>query len=338
MGNQLKGILLASATSCLWGVLGIGLKVALIYFDPYTIVWFRFLTAFTCLLVYFSIARPQMLHVLKAPSWWMVLAGLLLAVNYIAYMLGVNLAGPGTAQLVIQTGAILLSIIGFVFFKESLTLIRGIGFIIVGIGFTLFYGYQIAGFGVENLAREGLYENLYHLLHYVHSLLWSDLGGFHTQSARGCYIKGILWVLFAAVSWTAYAVINKRLVQTWPPQQINLIVFGLPVLLFLPMVDFSLFVQPYPWWVWLLLIALGLNTVAAYGMLAAAFQYAEANRISVVITLNPVITFIVLQVMLSMNIRWFAITPMSPMAFIGAGLVIFGAVVAVGKTNSDPKW
>ncbi len=302
MGNQLKGILLASATSCLWGVLGIGLKVSLIYFDPYTIVWFRFLTAFTCLLVYFSIARPQMLHVLKAPPWWMVLAGLLLAVNYIAYMLGVDLAGPGTAQLVIQTGAILLSIVGFVFFKESLTLIRGIGFIIAGMGFSLFYGCQIAGFGVETLARED-------------------------------YIKGIVWVLFAAVSWTAYAVINKRLVRKWPPQQVNLIVFGLPVLLFLPMVDFSLFVQPHPWWVWLLLVALGLNTAAAYGMLAASFQYAEANRISVVITLNPVITFIVLQVMLSMDVRWFAITSMSPMAFIGAGLVLFGAVVAVGKTN-----
>ncbi len=299
MENQFKGILLASATSCLWGILGIGLKVALTYFDACTIVWFRFLTAFTCLAIYFSITRPAILHVLKAPPLWMLLAGVFLSINYIGYMLGVDLAGPGTSQLVIQTGAILLSIVGFLFFKEPLSLIRGIGFGIAGIGFALFYGYQVAGFALGELARAN-------------------------------YTKGVLWVLFAAVSWTIYAVINKKLVETWPSQQINLIVFGLPVLLFLPMVDFSLFFQPHPWWVWALMLALGLNTVAAYGMLAASFKYAEANRISVVITLNPIITFILLSIMSSMNINWFAIASVPPMAFVGAGLVLFGAVVAVG--------
>ncbi len=303
MKNQLKGILLASATSCLWGVLGIGLKVALTCFDAYTIVWFRFVIAFACLTIYFSITRPAMLHVLKAPPFWMMLAGLFLAVNYIGYMLGVDLAGPGTAQLVIQTGAILLSIVGFVFFREPLTLIRGIGFVVVGMGFALFYGYQVAGFALGDLARAN-------------------------------YIKGILWVLFAAVSWTTYAVINKKLVEKWPSQQVNLIVFGLPVLLFFPLTDFSLFFQPHPWWVWLLMLALGLNTVAAYGMLAASFKYAEANRISVVITLNPIITFLLLHIMSSMNIDWFPITSMPPMAFVGAGLVLLGAVVAVG-TKTD---
>ncbi len=303
MKNQAKGIALATITSCLWGILAILLKIALGHFDPFTIVWFRFVVAFLSLTMYLSATRPELLQVLKKPPKMMLLAALFLSGNYISYMKGIYFAGPGATQIILQSGAVLLGIVGFVFFKEKLNLTRGAGFIIAITGFVVFYSYQIAEIGAD--------------------------------ADKNNFVTGVMWVLLASVSWTAYAVTNKKLVETWPSQQSNLIVFGVPILLFLPTVDFGLFLQSHEWWVWLLMVGLGLNTVIAYGTLAAAFQHAEANRISIIITVNPIITFVLLEIMMLLDVQWFPITPVPVMAFVGAALVIWGAIMAVGLKQNE---
>ncbi|MBR8534701.1 DMT family transporter [Carboxylicivirga sediminis] len=292
----MKGILLAATTALLWGILAIALKVALNYFDSYTIVWSRFFVATMVLIAYYTFKKPEMLKVYKRPPLMMIAGAVLLAGNYIGYMQGINYAGPAVTQIIIQTGPVMLGIIGFTVFKEKINLTRAIGFGIATVGFGLFY---------------------YHQLNEM-------------ISQKEALNKGVLWILGAASSWAGYAFFNKKLVQKHHPQQINLIIFGLPVLLFLPWVDFNLFVQSYEWWVWLLLIALGLNTVVAYGTLSAAFKYTEANKISIVIIMNPVITFIVLELMVWFDIRWFNIDKVSPLAYAGALLVIVGTILAIG--------
>lgn len=292
----MKGILLAATTALLWGILAIALKVALNYFDSYTIVWSRFFVATMVLIAYYTFKKPEMLKVYKRPPLMMIAGAILLAGNYIGYMQGINFAGPAVTQIIIQTGPVMLGIIGFTVFKEKINLTRAIGFGIATVGFGLFY---------------------YHQLNEM-------------ISQKEALNKGVLWILGAAGSWAGYAFFNKKLVQKYHPQQINLIIFGLPVLLFLPWVDFNLFVQSYEWWVWLLLIALGLNTVVAYGTLSAAFKYTEANKISIVIIMNPVITFIVLELMVWFDIRWFNIDKVSPLAYAGAILVIVGTILAIG--------
>jgi drug/metabolite transporter (DMT)-like permease len=82
------------------------------------------------------------------------------------------------------------------------------------------------------------------------------------------------------------------------------------------------------------MVFLGLNTVAAYGALSKAFKYADANRISIVITLNPVITFATLEALLYYSIDWIEITPFSVISYIGAMLVIAGAILAVGLNRN----
>ncbi len=295
----MKGILLAATTAFLWGILAIALKVALNYFDPYTIVWFRFAVATVVLVAYYAFAQPSLLSVYKRPPLLMIVGAVLLAGNYIGYMQGINYAGPAATQIMIQTGPVILGIIGFTVFKERITILRASGFAIATIGFFVFYFNQI-----NNLEFE--------------------------QSALRV---GALWTLGAAASWAGYAFVNKKLVLKYHPQQINLIIFGLPIILFLPTVNFQLFLQAYPWWVWLLMVALGLNTVVAYGTLSAAFKYTEANKISIVIIMNPVITFIVLEVMLMLNVNWFEIPPVSTLAYLGALLVIIGTILAVGMPN-----
>lgn len=292
----MKGILLAATTAVLWGILAIALKVALNYFDSYTIVWFRFFVAAMVLIGYYAIKNPTLLKVYSQPPKMMLAGAVLLAGNYIGYMQGINYAGPAATQIIIQTGPVMLGIIGFAIFRETLNLSRAIGFAVATIGFCVFYYNQI-----------------------------TELGG-----QKEAITKGVFWTLGAAASWAGYAFFNKKLVQKYHPQQINLIIFGLPVLLFLPTVNFELFTLTYEWWVWVLMVALGLNTVVAYGTLSAAFKYTEANKISIVIIMNPIITFVVLEVLLLLNSNWFPINKVSPFAYVGAALVIGGTILAIG--------
>ncbi|WP_430813911.1 DMT family transporter [Carboxylicivirga sp. RSCT41] len=295
----MKGILLAATTAVLWGILAIALKVALNYFDSYTIVWFRFLVATLVLIAYYAVKKPALLQVYRKPPKMMIAGAVLLAGNYIGYMQGINYAGPAATQIIIQTGPVMLGIIGFTIFKETINWIRGIGFMIATIGFCVFYFNQIN----ELVAQ------------------------------KEAITQGVVWTLGAAASWAGYAFFNKKLVQKYHPQQINLIIFGLPVLLFLPTANFELFMQTYEWWVWVLMIALGLNTVVAYGTLSAAFKYTEANKISIVIIMNPVITFVVLELLMLLDINWFPINKVSPLAYAGAILVIGGTILAIGLTQ-----
>jgi len=292
----MKGIFLAAITALLWGVLPIALKVALNYFDSYTIVWFRFFVATVVLVFYYSFSKPSLLSIYRYPPRRMIYAAILLAGNYIGYMQGVHYAGPGVTQIIIQTGPVILGIIGFTYFSEKLTRLRAIGFAIAAIGFLVFYFNEINKFIAQKDALN----------------------------------SGVLWTLGGAFCWAGYALFNKQLVQKHHPQQINLILFALPVLLFMPMADFKLFTQNYEWWVWVLMIAMGLNTMLAYGCLSAAFKYTEANKISIVVTLDPVITFIILELLMFLDLNWFTINKVSLLAYIGVLLVISGAILAIG--------
>ncbi len=297
--NQTKGLLLATTTAFLWGFLAIALKITLNHFDPYTIVWFRFTLAFLVLLVFYGFKKPDYLKIFRKPPLLLIVAAILLGANYIGFMQGVNYAGPGATQVIIQAGPITLGVIGFLFFKEKVTWLRGIGFGIAAVGFGFFYYQQLKEFVSNSEALNA----------------------------------GVLWTLFAAWSWTGYAVLSKILVRKWPAQQLNLIIYGLPALLFIPFADISALLQPHAWWVWVLMIFLGLNTVVAYGSLTASFKYADANKISIIITMNPIITFILLEILIHFEANWFPLSSFPPLAYAGALLVLLGAILAVGKTG-----
>ena len=81
---------------------------------------------------------------------------------------------------------------------------------------------------------------------------------YREQTASSCpredqtWQTGVIWVLIAAVTWAVYSVLLKVLVLKYPPMQLNLVIFGLPALLYLPFVNFSHFLRSW------------LNGLAAY--------------------------------------------------------------------------
>jgi drug/metabolite transporter (DMT)-like permease len=224
----------------------------------------------------------------------LVIVAIGLIINYIGFATGIHYTSPGNAQIFIQTGPILLTIIGVLIYKERLSLRQILGFLFAGIGFLFFYHEQLA------------------------NLLGSS----------SLYNSGVIWVLIAALSWTIYAALQKKLVQKFHAQQMNMFIYGLPVLVLLPFVPFSELTHLNTI-SWVILVFLGINTVVAYGCLAESFKYIEANKVSIIITLNPIITFVVLSLFAVYNINWVEAEIITFKGMMGAGLVLFGAVLVV---------
>jgi drug/metabolite transporter (DMT)-like permease len=288
------GIIYASITALFWGFLAIALKVAVNLISPYAIVWFRFLVAFSILFLYFLFTDKQKLRILLKPPLVLIVTGIFLGLNYIGFMQGINYTSPGTAQIIVQLGPILMAIVGVVIYKETLVKRQIIGFLIAGLGLLLFYNDQL-----ENLIKN-----------------------------KETFNIGIIFILFAAISWVVYASFQKKMVQSIPPQQINLFIYAIPIIMFIPFVhpnDFQILED----WQWFLLLFLGINTLIAYGALAASFKYLEANKVSIIITLNPIVTFIIMSILAEMSITWIQPETISLLGFGGAFLVLCGAILAV---------
>ncbi len=292
--KRIYGILYASITAIFWGFLAIFIKVTLNEVAPIIVVWFRFSVAFLFLLFYFSAKDRQKLTIIKKPPVLLILAALSLTINYIGFANGIHLTSPGNAQIFIQLGPITFAIVGLVIFKERISLRQFLGFLTAGAGLIFLYRDQLK------------------------NLLGSE----------DVYISGVLWLILAALTWTGYASLQKKLVQKFHAQQLNLIIFGLPMVVLLPFIDFTIFAQFSPG-LWVLLVFLGINTIVAYGCLAEAFKYLEANKISVIITLNPIITFTVMAILGSMNLDWIDAEVITIYGVIGGIFVLFGAIMVV---------
>ena len=301
MSNSYKGILFAIITAMLWGVLAIVLKVSLNQLAPVDITWFRFFLAFVSLSAYYLMRKPSHLRILKRPPALLVIATLCLAVNYYGFIEGVHLTTPGVAQVFIQLGPVLLAVSGFTIFKEKLNWRQAAGLVLVVSGLIIFYREQLS------------------------------VKGFSTTTeiaSLASWKTGILWVLLAAVTWAAYSVLLKVLVLKFPPMQLNLVIFGLPAFLYLPFVNFSHFAG-IGISGWLILLFLGFNTLFAYGLLSLAIQYTEANKISVILVLNPLLTFAIMALLGTWGVSWIAHEHFSWITLTGALVVLAGAVLTI---------
>ncbi len=302
MNDRKKGIILSLITTLMWGLLAIALKVAVSKVPSATIVWLRYSMAFSALFVWFLLTNRKELKIMVRPPWQLIVATLALAVNYIGFMLGVKYTSPSNAQVIIQVGPILLALAGIYFFKEKVHKNQILGFTIVVIGFLLFYSQQLKN-------------------------LLTSAEEFNT---------GVLLTLMAAVAWAIYASFQKHLVKTHHSQTLNLVIFGLPTILYLPFADFSSLSGLTPVW-WALLIFLGANTLIAYGTMSASLKYMEANKVSMIVITNPIITFIIMAMLTQMNVTWIAGEHFKPLVWAGAILFISGAILVLKPSNQAIK-
>ncbi len=293
--HYLRGVAMALTTTLLWGFLPIFLKIALKEFSPQTIVGFRFLFAFVALMAFLVLKRDRPLQILTRPPGLGVLAGLALAANYFYFLQGVNFSGPANGAIVVQTAPVIVVLAGVFLFKERFNRQQVAGLVIASLGFYIFF---------------------------------LDMSA-HVKDAD-LYTKANFNILVGAALWAVYMVFQKTLSKDFQAQHLNLLVYGVAALVFFPMAIWGEFAG-VGIKTWALMIFLGLNTLLAYGALAEAIKRIPLSLISVMITLNPLITLAATRALPLIFPGLLVPEMIDLQGYIGACIAVAGVVLVVRK-------
>ncbi len=147
---------------------------------------------------------------------------------------------------------------------------------------------------------------------------------------------GVFLIVISGLGWAVFAFFQKVLTKTHSTGQLNLFVFGLPVLLLAPFIKLDGFIELSPL-AWVLLVYLGLNTLVAYGFLALALKYLEASKISVMITINPIITFITMGVLTYIEVSWIEPEIFTVKIVTTALVILAGTIMAVISAKPEKQ-
>ncbi|WP_122439997.1 DMT family transporter [Pseudomonas viridiflava] len=299
-GRWVYGLCLALLTALLWGILPVKLKQVLQAMDPVTVTWFRLLVSGSLLFVWLASVKrlPSFKLLGRKGKALVVLAVLGLVGNYMLYLVGLRMLSPGTTQLLIQIGPILLLISSIFLFKERFILGQGIGLAILLIGFGLFFNQRL----VELL------------------------------TSLGDYTLGVLIVIMASVVWTFYGLSQKQLLTVWNSLQVMMVIYLFCALLITPWAHPAQALQLSPLQGWLLL-ACCLNTLVAYGAFAEALAHWEASRVSATLALTPLITLASVAIAAWLWPTYVQAEEINALGYGGALLVVLGsALTALGPS------
>ena len=274
--------------------MAIVLKVITYELPAVTVVWFRFFSAFVVLGLWTLLFRRSDFLIFRRPPLLLFLTALFLGLNYLGFITGIKYVSPSSSQVFIQIAPVCFALSGIVIFREHVNWKHIVGFMLVLTGMGLFYSEQL-----KELAREG-----------------TD------------FTLGMLIVLGGGISWALFATFQKLLLKKVPPNQLNLFIYAFCALALLPLVKFAR-LEGMPGINWILLLYLGLNTVLAYGSLALAIKFTEATMVSVIITLNPIITFVTMAILSRMQVSWIGAESFSVLSIAGALTVLGGAILVI---------
>ncbi|AIR91691.1 DMT family transporter [Pseudomonas cremoricolorata] len=299
-GRWLHGLFLALLTVLLWGILPIKLKQVLTVMDPITVTWYRLLVSGGLLLLWLTAKRrlPSFQGLGRRRLGLVGLAIFGLLGNYVLYLVGLNLLSPGTAQLVVQIGPVLLLVASVFVFKERFSVGQVLGLVILLGGFGLFFN-----------------QRLDELL-----------------TSLGVYTRGVLTNLLATSIWVFYALSQKQLLTVWNSQQVMLVIYLGCAALLTPWAHPLEVLQLDTLQKWLLL-ACCLNTLVAYGAFAEALAHWQASRVSATLALTPLVTLLAVAAAAQLWPAYVHSEQLNALGYLGAITVVAGsALVALGPS------
>ncbi|WP_372822284.1 DMT family transporter [Pseudomonas parafulva] len=299
-GRWVHGLFLALLTALLWGILPIKLKQVLQVMDPITVTWYRLLVSGGLLFAWLAANRrlPPVQRLGRKGLGLVAVAVCGLMGNYVLYLVGLKLLSPGTAQLVVQLGPVLLLVASVFVFKERFSLGQGIGLLVLLAGFGLFFN-----------------QRLDELL-----------------TSLGSYTTGVLTIILATSIWVFYALSQKQLLTVWHSQQVMMVIYLCCAALLTPWVHPLEALQLTAVQGWLLL-ACCLNTLVAYGAFAEALAHWEASRVSATLALTPLVTFIAVALSAWVWPEYVHAEQINALGYAGAVTVVAGsALVALGPS------
>jgi drug/metabolite transporter (DMT)-like permease len=296
--------MLALVTAACWATLPVALKLTLQVIDPLTLTWFRF--AFAAVFMLLWLGRKRQLAPIAALGgrhrMLLLAATVLLVGNYIGYILGVQHTTPGNAQLLIQLAPLLMAVGGVLIFKEHFLPGQWLGLAVIVLGLGLFFRDQLAG-------------------------------GFVRGDA---YLLGSAIVALAAVSWAAYALIQKQLLLRLSSQQVLAAIYVVSALLLWPLAHPAA-LAGLDALHWGLLLFCALNTLVAYGAFAEALEHWQASRVSAVLATTPLLCLLAVAAVHALWPSVIAPEHVSAVGFAGAVLVVVGSALSslLGQNKPD---
>ena len=292
--RPVMGFLLSLTAALMWGILPVALKELLAGMEASTIVWYRFFVALLVLALWLLIKRqlPPLLSAGRASNLMLLVAALGLCANYYLFSFSLNYVNAETSEAVIQLTTLFLILGGVLVYGEPFVGIQKLGTAILVAGLLLFFHDRLRGF--------------------------TNLDSQETV--------GVIIVVFAAITWTLYALLQKRLLRTFSSVQILLCIYVVSVIVLLPFIN-PASVFTLSGWQFGLLIFCCLNTIVAYGAFAEALNLWDASKVSATLALAPLFTIGSLKFVVWLNPAYPHSDRLSWISLLGAALLVLGSVL-----------
>lgn len=300
------GIPLALTTAVCWGALPIAMKQVLEVMEPPTIVFYRFLMATIGLGLILALkGKLPSLTLFRKPRWLLLLAiatGGLLG-NFILFSSSLQYLSPTASQVIGQLSPVGMMIASVIILKEKMrgTQIVGACLLICGLG--LFFNSSL----IEIFTR------------------LSD------------YTWGVIFGVSAAAVWVSYGVAQKVLLRRLASQQILFLLYTLCTQALIPLAVPSMIFKLSGWQL-ACLIFCGLNTLVGYGALAEAMARWQAAQVSALITLTPLFTLLFSNLLVLAWPALFARPMLNTVGYIGAFVVVAGAMYSAIGHRLLARW
>jgi len=288
------GFFLSLTAAMLWGMLPVALKELLAGMDAVTIVWYRFFAAGVVLFAWlaFQGKLPRLLRQGAQIKWFLLFAAVGLCINYFLFSYSLNFVNGETSEAVIQLTTLFLILGGVFIYKEPFFAVQKFGTTLILCGLLLFFNDRLGEFlNLEN--RETI---------------------------------GVIIVVFAAITWTVYALLQKQLLNSFSSVQILFLIYAFSIVVLLPFISPLSFFQLSRIQVYLLVFCC-LNTLVAYGCFAEALDCWDASKVSAVLALAPLFTIGSLKLVVFFQPDYAFSDRLGMLSLIGAALLVVGSML-----------
>tara|TARA_B100000809_G_scaffold112481_1_gene110998 strand:+ start:11588 stop:12496 length:909 start_codon:yes stop_codon:yes gene_type:complete len=278
----------------LWGFLPVAIKELLAGMDATTIIWYRFLVAGVVLFSWLAYKNklPPLMRVDSRTRWFMFIAALCLCSNYFLFSYSLNFVNGETSEAVIQLTTLFLILGGVVIYKEPFVGIQKFGTLLIVTGLLLFFN-----------------DRLLALIRFDNEETF-----------------GVVVVIVAAITWTAYALLQKKLLASFSSVQILFLIYVVSILVLLPFIKPGSLLQLTQLQLWLLVFCC-INTLIAYGCFAEAMNLWDASKVSATLALAPLFTIGSLKLVVFFNPHYEFSDRLGFLALGGALLLVIGSVL-----------
>ncbi len=292
--RPLLGFSLALLATATWGSLPMMAQQVLKYVDAQTLVWSRFVVAAVVLIfILFLTGRLPKLAKLSLKDWgWVCLGVIGLSTNFVLFADALNYISPTTDQVLWQLAPFTMILCGILFFKEQLKFFQKVGFVLLVIGLIAFFN------------------------DHFDEILQFD-----------SYALGILLGSGASTIWVVYGIAQKLLLRKLSSQQVLMIIYIGCGLLLAPLSTPNQLAQlsGFPL---ICFIYCCCNTLIGYGAYGEALNHWDTSKVSVVTTMIPVFTMIFAFIGHYFFPNIFDNPDMNLISYIGAFVVVIGAMLA----------